>query len=67
MVRDCEVCGCLWCAVFECGAFCCVAKNAAVIVLVCVLILRRFKASRGVSVGWTGRCGKVEEPEEVVV
>ena len=29
--------------------------------------LRRFKASRGVSVGWTGRCGKVEEPEEVVV
>ena len=29
--------------------------------------LRRFKASRGVSVGWTGRCGKVDEPEEVVV
>ena len=29
--------------------------------------LRRFKAPRGVSVGWTGRCGKVEEPEEVVV
>ena len=23
--------------------------------------LRRFKASRGVSVGWTGRCGKVDE------
>ena len=29
--------------------------------------LRRFKASRGVSVGRTGRCGKVDEPEEVVV
>ena len=29
--------------------------------------LRRFKASRGVSVGWTGRCGKVDGPEEVVV
>ena len=28
--------------------------------------LRRFKASR-VSVGGTGRCGKVDEPEEVVV
>ena len=28
--------------------------------------LRRFKASR-VSVGWTGRCGKVDEPEKVVV
>ena len=31
------------------------------------VVLRRFKASRGVSVGLTGRCGKVEEPEEVVV
>ena len=29
--------------------------------------MRRFKESRGVSVGWTGRCGKVNEPEEVVV
>ena len=29
--------------------------------------LRRFKASRGVSFGSTGRCGKVDKPEEVVV
>ena len=29
--------------------------------------LRRFKASRGVSVSSTGRCGEVDEPEEVVV
>ena len=59
MVRDCAVCDCLCCGVLccECGACCCVAKNAAVTVLVCRLDLRRFEVSH-VSVCKLGRSGR---------
>ena len=70
----------LWCAIVrfvvacgarccECGACsCCVAKNAAVIFLVCVLIcggLKRHVVFQ--SVRQVDACGKADEPEEVVV
>ena len=38
IVRFVVACGARCCECGECGACCCVAKNAAVIVLVCVLI-----------------------------